>query len=66
MIFQPTHSHIPCPPIPQDPTFAHNPNLSAMMMAWYMAGYYTGLNAPQNHQSFQYICGHGKQCCQHC
>ncbi|GIY71100.1 hypothetical protein CEXT_372571 [Caerostris extrusa] len=70
----PTHSHIPCPPlppIPQDPTFAHNPNLSAMMMAWYIAGYYTGyythcLNTSQNHQSFQYNCGHGKQCCQHC
>ncbi|GIY84105.1 hypothetical protein CDAR_377711, partial [Caerostris darwini] len=64
-----THSHIPCPPlppIPQDPIFAHNPNLSAMMMAWYMAGYYTGLNASQSHQCFRYNCGHGKQCCQHC
>ncbi|GIX87468.1 hypothetical protein CEXT_697621 [Caerostris extrusa] len=61
-----SHLHIPCPPpvppMPQSPVFEHNPNLSAMMVSWYMAGYYTGLNASsQNSQCFQHNSGRGRQ-----
>ncbi|GIY13137.1 hypothetical protein CDAR_182881 [Caerostris darwini] len=63
----PSHLHIPCPPpvppMPQSPFFEHNPNLSAMMMSWYMAGYYSGLNASsQNPQCFQHNSDRGRQC----
>ncbi|GIY33520.1 tudor domain-containing protein [Caerostris darwini] len=66
----PSHLHIPCPPavppMPQSPVFEHNPNLSAMMVSWYMAGYYTGLNASsQNPQCFQHNSGCGRQRCHH-
>jgi len=37
----------PAPPMPQCPTVARDPALTAMLVSWYMAGYYTGLHQNQ-------------------
>ncbi|GIY14122.1 hypothetical protein CDAR_39201 [Caerostris darwini] len=59
----PTQSHIVCPKLPhmlQNSACAIDPHLCAMMMDYYKAGYYAGLNAAtQNPNYFNHDCGHG-------
>jgi len=57
----------PPPPMPQCPEAAYNPSLRAMLSAWYLAGYYTGVHVQQPPRTHcqQHCCRPVQNCCHH-
>ncbi|XP_055945550.1 survival motor neuron protein-like [Argiope bruennichi] len=59
----PQNSVLPPPPMmPQCPSIADNPTLAAMLSAWYLSGYYTGLRSASMNHGCHHCCNHSSHC----